>query len=186
MCSSDLHVRLAGHAAELQAASRDLLLAAVLAAVLLYLTVAAFYESLLLPLIVMLAIPFAAAGAIAGLLLCGQSLNIMSMIGLLFLSGIVVNHTVIFLDRVEMLRRAGVMEDDALRRAVTDRFRPVIMTTVTALLGMLPLALLGGDGVELRRPIAIVVIAGLITATCGTLLLLPLLHRAADRWRRHV
>jgi HAE1 family hydrophobic/amphiphilic exporter-1 len=179
------HLRFAGHAAELQAANRELLLAAVLAAILLYLTVAAFYESLLLPFIVMLAIPFAAAGAIGGLLLFAQSLNIMSMIGLLFLSGIVVNHSVIFLDRVEMLRRAGVAEDEALRRAVTDRFRPVIMTTLTALLGMLPLALLGGDGVELRRPIAIVIIAGLITATCGTLLLLPLLHRAAERWRSH-
>jgi HAE1 family hydrophobic/amphiphilic exporter-1 len=177
-------VRLAGHAAELQAANADFVLVAFIAVVLLYATVAAFYESLLLPLVVMLAVPFAAAGAMLGLLLSGQSLNVMSMIGLLFLSGIVVNHTVVLLDRVESLRRDGIPEREALRRAMSDRFRPVIMTTVTAILAMLPLAVIGGDGVELRRPIAIVVIAGLIAATCGTLLLVPLLHEAADKYRR--
>lgn len=177
------HVRLAGHAAELQAANVDFALAAVIAVVLLYATVAAFYESLVLPLVVMIAVPFAAAGAILGLLILGESLNVMSTIGLLFLSGIVVNHTIVLLDRVESLRRIGVAEHEAVRRAISDRFRPVIMTTATAILSMLPLAIIGGDGVELRRPIAIVVIAGLVAATCGTLLLVPLLHELTDKYR---
>jgi multidrug efflux pump subunit AcrB len=181
--SAGEYVRLAGHAAELQAANADFVLVAIVAIVLLYATVAAFYESLLLPLVVLLAVPFAAAGAMLGLLMSGESLNVMSMIGLLFLSGIVVNHTVVLLDRVESLRRAGVAEAEAVRRAINDRFRPVIMTTATTILGMLPLAIIGGDGVELRRPIAIVVIAGLVTATCGTLLLVPLLHEAAEKYR---
>jgi HAE1 family hydrophobic/amphiphilic exporter-1 len=176
-------VRLAGHAQELMDASAQLVLAAILAALLLYLAVAAFYESLLLPLLVMLALPFAAGGGLLALLITGQSLNVMSMIGLIFLGGVVVNHSVVLLDRVEQLRRAGVEEVDAILRAAADRYRPVLMTTITAILGMVPLALAGGDGVELRRVVAIVVIGGLLTATAGTLLLLPLLHRTIEPLR---
>ena len=176
-------IRVAGHARELADAYAQLRLAAILAIVLLYLTVAAFYESLLLPLLVMAALPFAAGGGLLSLLVTGQSLNVMSMIGLIFLGGVVVNHTVVLIDRAEQLRRAGVDELEAMRRAAADRYRPVMMTTVTAILGMLPLAILGGAGVELRRAVAIVVIGGLITATIGTLLLIPLLHRAIEPLR---
>jgi len=182
--SGSERIRVAGHARELEEAYAQLALAAILAVILLYLTVAAFYESLLLPLLVMVALPFAAGGGLAALLVTGQSLNVMSMIGLIFLGGVVVNHTVVLLDRAEQLRRAGVEEMEAIRRAAADRYRPVMMTTFTAILGMLPLALLGGDGVELRRAVAIVVIGGLVTATAGTLLLIPLLHRAIEPLRR--
>ncbi|MEK6375251.1 MAG: efflux RND transporter permease subunit [Acidobacteriota bacterium] len=177
-------IRLTGHARELRDAFGQMRLALLLASILLYLTVAAFYESLLLPLPVIAALPFAGAGALAALFVTGQSLNIMSLIGLIFLGGVVVNHTVVLLDRVEHLRAAGVAEDEALRRAAADRYRPVIMTTLTAIVGMLPLALFGGPGVELRRSIAVVVIGGLATATAGTLVLIPLLHRALEPLRR--
>jgi HAE1 family hydrophobic/amphiphilic exporter-1 len=177
-------LRVAGHARELRDAFAQMRLAFVLAAILLYLTVAAFYESLLLPLLVIAALPFAAGGALAALAATGQTLNVMSLIGLIFLGGVVVNHTVVLLDRVEQLRNQGVAEDDAVRRAARDRYRPVIMTTVTAILAMLPLAVAGGAGVELRRGIAVVVIGGLITATVGTLILIPLLHRAVEPLRR--
>lgn len=177
-------LRVAGHARELRDAFAQMRLAFVLAAILLYLTVAAFYESLLLPLLVIAALPFAAGGALAALAATGQTLNVMSLIGLIFLGGVVVNHTVVLLDRVEQLRNQGVAEDDAVRRAARDRYRPVIMTTVTAILAMLPLAVAGGAGVELRRGIAVVVIGGLITATIGTLILIPLLHRAVEPLRR--
>jgi HAE1 family hydrophobic/amphiphilic exporter-1 len=182
--SAGERVRVAGHARELRDAFGQMRLAFVLAAILLYLTVAAFYESLLLPLLVIAALPFAGGGALAALAATGQSLNVMSLIGLVFLAGIVVNHTVVLLDRVEQLRAGGVAEDDAVRRGARDRYRPVIMTTVTAILAMLPLALAGGEGVELRRGIAVVVIGGLITATIGTLVLIPLLHRAVEPLRR--
>jgi HAE1 family hydrophobic/amphiphilic exporter-1 len=177
-------IRLAGHARELHDAFAQMRLALLLAAFLLYLTVAAFYESFLLPLPVIAALPFAAAGALAALFLTGQTLNIMSLLGLIFLAGVVVNHTVVLLDRVEHLRAAGVPEDEAIRRAAADRYRPVIMTTLTAIVGMLPLAMFGGPGVELRRSIAVVVIGGLSTATLGTLVLIPLLHRALEPLRR--
>jgi hydrophobic/amphiphilic exporter-1 (mainly G- bacteria), HAE1 family len=177
-------IRLSGHARELADSFAQMRLALLLASILLYLTVAAFYESFLLPLPVIAALPFAAAGALAALFITGQTLNIMSLLGLIFLGGVVVNHTVVLLDRVEHLRAAGVPEDEAIRRAAADRYRPVIMTTLTAIVGMLPLAMFGGPGVELRRSIAVVVIGGLSTATIGTLVLIPLLHRALEPLRR--
>ena len=177
-------IRVAGHARELRDAFAQMRLALLLAAILLYLTVAAFYESLLLPLPVIAALPFAAAGAFVALLLTNQTLNLMSLLGLIFLGGVVVNHAVVLLDRAEHLRQDGVPEDEAIRRAAADRYRPVLMTTITAIAGMLPLALFGGPGVELRRSIAVVVIGGLATATVGTLVLIPLLHRALEPLRR--
>jgi HAE1 family hydrophobic/amphiphilic exporter-1 len=132
----------------------------------------------------MAALPFAAAGALVALLVTGQSLNVMSLIGLVFLGGVVVNHTVVLLDRAEQLRRTGIDAAEAMRAAAADRYRPVIMTTVTAILGMLPLAILGGPGVELRRAVAIAVTGGLVTATIGTLLIIPLLYVARATAKR--
>jgi HAE1 family hydrophobic/amphiphilic exporter-1 len=177
-------VRVAGHARELGDAFAQMQLAFVLVLVLLYLTIAAFYESLLLPLLVMAAIPFAAGGAFAALLITGQSLNVMSLIGLIFLGGIVVNHTIVLIDRAEQLRSAGEGEEEAIRAAAAERYRPVIMTTATAILGMIPLAIIGGDGAELRRAIAIAVTGGLIAATICTLIVIPILHRAIEPLRR--
>jgi HAE1 family hydrophobic/amphiphilic exporter-1 len=177
-------IRIAGHARELRDSFAQMRIAFVLVLVLLYLTIAAFYESLLLPLLVMAAIPFAAGGAFAALLVTGQSLNVMSLIGLIFLGGIVVNHTIVLIDRAEQLRAAGADEDDAIRAAAAERYRPVIMTTATAILGMIPLAIVGGDGAELRRAIAIAVTGGLVAATVCTLILIPLLHRALEPLRR--
>ena len=177
-------VRVAGHARELSDAFAQMRLAFVLVLALLYLTIAAFYESLLLPLLVMAAIPFAAGGAFAALLITGQSLNVMSLIGLIFLGGIVVNHTIVLIDRAEQLRAAGAEEEDAIRAAASERYRPVIMTTATAILGMIPLAIVGGDGAELRRAIAIAVTGGLVAATICTLIVIPLLHRALEPLRR--
>ncbi len=174
-------IRVAGHARELADAFAQMRVAFILAAILLYLTVAAFYESLVLPLLVMSALPFAGAGALVALVATGQSLNVMSLIGLVFLGGVVVNHTVVLIDRAEQLRKTGVPAIAAIRQAAADRYRPVIMTTVTALLGMLPLAILGGPGVELRRAVAVAVTGGLITATLGTLFVVPLLYRFLDR-----
>jgi HAE1 family hydrophobic/amphiphilic exporter-1 len=174
-------IRVAGHARELADSFAQMRVAFLLAAILLYLTVAAFYESLVLPLLVRSALPFAGAGALVALLVTGQSLNVMSLIGLVFLGGVVVNHTVVLLDRAEQLRKRGVAAAEAIRKAAADRYRPVIMTTVTSLLGMLPLAILGGPGVELRRAVAVAVTGGLITATIGTLFVIPLLYRSLDR-----
>ena len=85
---------------------------------------------------------------------------------------------------MEQLRATGVDEDDAVRAAARERYRPILMTTLTTLIGMLPLAIMGGDGVELRRALSITVIGGLVTSTFASLLLIPLLHRAVEPFRR--
>jgi HAE1 family hydrophobic/amphiphilic exporter-1 len=177
-------VRLVGQALELREAFSQMSTAFLLSAILLYLTIAAFYESFTLPLLVMTAIPIAITGGLAALLLTGQTLNVMSLVGILFLGGIVVNHTIVLVDRIEQERRRGTDESEAIRIAAADRYRPVMMTTLTAILGMLPLAAIGGDGVELRRAVATTVIGGLLTATAASLLLVPLLHRLVEPYRR--
>jgi HAE1 family hydrophobic/amphiphilic exporter-1 len=177
-------LRLAGQALEMREAFSQMAEALILSAILLYLTIAAFYESFALPLLVMAALPVAAAGGLGALLLTGQTLNIMSLIGIIFLAGIVVNHTIVLVDRIEQERRRGTEETIAIRAAAADRYRPVMMTTMTAILGMLPLAMIGGGGVELRRAVATTVIGGLLTATAASLLLVPLLHRIVEPYRR--
>jgi HAE1 family hydrophobic/amphiphilic exporter-1 len=177
-------LRLVGQALEMREAFSQMAIAFALSAILLYLTIAAFYESFALPLLVMAAIPIAIAGGLSALLLTGQTLNVMSLVGILFLGGIVVNHTIVLVDRIEQERRRGTDETDAIRLAAADRYRPIMMTTLTAILGMLPLAVVGGDGVELRRAVATTVIGGLLTATAASLLLVPLLHRMIEPYRR--
>ncbi len=176
--------RLAGEALEVKDAFTQLRLAFVLSLILMFLTIAGAYESLVLPPLIMVAVPFAAAGGVVALLITRQSLNMMSFIGLILLGGIVVNHTIVLLDRMEQLRATGVDEDDAVRAAARERYRPILMTTLTTLIGMLPLAIMGGDGVELRRALSITVIGGLVTSTFASLLLIPLLHRAVEPFRR--
>lgn len=177
-------VSLAGSALELQRAFAQLRFVAILSLVLCFLAVAVAYESLLLPLLNMSAVPVAFGGGLVLLALTGQSLNVMSFIGLIVLGGLVTNHAVVLVDRIEQLRVAGTDEEQSLRQAVAERYRPVIMTTLTTMLGMLPLALLGGEGQELRRALATAVLGGLATATLATLVLTPILHRALEPWRR--
>ncbi|MEM8930563.1 MAG: efflux RND transporter permease subunit, partial [Acidobacteriota bacterium] len=177
-------VRLAGETLELRRSFAQLRLALGLALVLVFLTVAALYESLRLPLVVLVTVPVAAAGAVGALAVTGQSLNVMSLLGFILLAGIVVNNALVLLHRVEQHRRTlPVIE--ALRAAAGERYRPILMTTLTTLLGMLPLALLGGEGVELRRALATTVTGGLTTSWAASLLVVPLVYRAlvGDRSR---
>jgi HAE1 family hydrophobic/amphiphilic exporter-1 len=180
----DEGIRLGGEPLERARAFSELRLALVLSIVLMFLAVAAVYESFLVPLLVLSILPVAAGGGFLLLAATGQGLDLMSFIGLILLGGIVVNHTVVLVDRIEQLRAAGSSEDEAIRGAARERYRPILMTTATTLLGMIPLALVGSEGIELRRPLASAVTGGLVTATFGSLLLVPLLHRLAERWRR--
>ncbi|HXI12403.1 MAG TPA: efflux RND transporter permease subunit [Thermoanaerobaculia bacterium] len=180
---ADESIRLGGEGLEISEAFAQLKLAFLLSLLLVFLTIAGSYESLVVPPLVMAAVPVAVGGGLLALLLTGQSLNMMSFIGLILLSGIVVNHTIVLIDRIEQLREAGEAEDDAIRDAAAERYRPILMTTLTTLLGMLPLALLGNEGVELRRSLATAVIGGLTTSTFASLLVVPLIHRLVEPLR---
>jgi HAE1 family hydrophobic/amphiphilic exporter-1 len=155
-----------------------------LALLLVYLILAAQFESFVHPIIIMGAVPFAGAGAVLGLVVTGTPVSVVVLIGGVVLAGIVVNNAILLVDRMNQLRRTqGLPLDESVRRAAADRLRPVVMTTLTTVLGLLPLALTGGEGAELRAPLAITVVSGLICATVLTLVVVPCAYALVERLR---
>ncbi len=181
--AADEQVAPGGQALELRRAFGQLRLALSLSLLLVFLTVAALYESLVTPLVVMTTVPVALGGALGLLALSGQSLNVLSFLGLILLAGIVVNNAIVLVHRIEDHLRAGSRVDEAVRQAGAERYRPILMTTLATVAGMLPLALLGGEGVELRRSLALAVIGGMSLSTFASLLLVPVLYRWTRRTR---
>ncbi|MEO6196056.1 MAG: efflux RND transporter permease subunit [Thermoanaerobaculia bacterium] len=181
--AADEQVAPGGQALELRRAFGQLRLALSLSLLLVFLTVAALYESLTTPLVVMTTVPVALGGALGLLAAAGQTLNVLSFLGLILLAGIVVNNAIVFVHRIEDHLRAGLRVDAAVRQAGAERYRPILMTTLTTVAGMLPLALLGGEGVELRRSLALAVIGGMTLSTFASLLLVPVLYRFVHRTR---
>ncbi|HWM93645.1 MAG TPA: efflux RND transporter permease subunit [Thermoanaerobaculia bacterium] len=168
-----------GQALELSRAFSQLRLALALSLLLVFLTVAALYESFRLPLVVMATVPVALGGALGLLAVTGQTLNILSFLGLILLAGVVVNNAIVLVHRIHERATRGEDMDDAIRAAARERYRPILMTTATTIAGMLPLALLPGEGVELQRALAITVIGGMVTSTFASLVLVPVLYRRA-------
>ena len=175
--SADEGLRLTGQAWEMRRSFGQLRLALGLALVLVFLTVAALYESLSVPLVVMVTVPVAAAGAFLALAGFGQSLNVMSFLGLVLLAGIVVNNAIVLIHRIVQLSDPAQDPREAIRRAAGERYRPILMTTITTLLGLVPLAMLGGEGIELRRALAVAVSGGLLASLLAALLVVPVLAR---------
>jgi hydrophobic/amphiphilic exporter-1 (mainly G- bacteria), HAE1 family len=173
-----------GSAEELSEAFRGLGFAIVLAVLLVYLILAAQFESFVLPLIVLGAIPLAAASATFGLWLSGTSLSVVVLIGVVVLAGIVVNNAILLVDRIQQLRAAGSESGPAIVQAGRDRLRPIVMTTATTVLGLLPLVVFGGDGAELRAPLAMTLISGLLGSTVLTLVVVPCAYRVLARGGR--
>jgi HAE1 family hydrophobic/amphiphilic exporter-1 len=181
--AADEQVAPGGQALELGRAFSQLRLALSLSLLLVFLTVAALYESLRTPLVVMTTVPVALGGALGLLALSRQTLNVFSFLGLILLAGIVVNNAIVLVHRIEDHLRAGEGLDRAVREAGAERYRPILMTTLATVAGMLPMALLGGEGVELRRSLALAVIGGMSLSTFASLLLVPVLYRWTHRAR---
>jgi HAE1 family hydrophobic/amphiphilic exporter-1 len=158
-------------------------LAIILAVFMVYLVMASQFESLLHPLVILFAVPFSAIGAIVALWLTATTVSIVVLIGAILLAGIVVNNAIILVDYTNQLRAAGMAKVQALREAGSVRLRPILMTTSTTVLGLLPMALGLGEGSELRAPMAITVVGGLLTSTILTLLLIPAIYNLLDRRR---
>jgi HAE1 family hydrophobic/amphiphilic exporter-1 len=138
---------------------------------------AAQFESLLYPFIIMFTVPLALMGAILGLRLTATPLSVIAGIGAIMLAGIVVNNGIVLVDRINQLRRGhqhGLRA--AVLRAGRERFRPILMTTATTVLGLTPMALGLGEGAELRSPLAITVISGLLLSTILTLIVVPVAY----------
>jgi HAE1 family hydrophobic/amphiphilic exporter-1 len=147
-----------------------------LAVILIYLILAAQFESFVAPLSIMISLPLSLVGVVALLFLTGDTLNIMSMIGLIMLMGLVTKNAILLVDYAKVLQRAGLGRKDALVEAGHTRLRPIIMTTMAMIFGMLPLALALGPGAEMRAPMARAVIGGLITSTLLTLVVVPVVY----------
>ncbi len=174
-------IRVAGSYEEQQRSSRALGFAFLLAILLVYMVLAAQYESFRDPLIVMLSVPMAATGVFVILALTGTTLNVQSYVGCIMLGGIVVNNAVLLVDQTSQLRREGAALRTAIVEAGRRRLRPILMTTSTTALALVPLALGIGEGADAQAPLARAVLGGLVGSTMFTLLLVPaayaLMHR---------
>ena len=171
-----LRVEIGGENEEMRKGFRELALAFLLAVLLVYMLLAAEFESLLHPFIILLAVPLAAVGATLALWVMGAGLNTMSLIGMVILVGIVDNDAVVKVDFINQMRREGMSRRDAIFAAGHARLRPIVMNTITAALGLLPMALGLGPGAELQAPLAIAVFGGLISATALTLVVIPVAY----------
>jgi HAE1 family hydrophobic/amphiphilic exporter-1 len=171
-----LRVEIGGANEERDRSFRDLTFAFALALLLVYMILAAQFESFIHPFTILLSVPLATVGAALALFITGQGLNTMSLIGLVILVGIVVNDAIVKVDFINQMRARGMVLREAILEAGRVRLRPIVMTTVTTVLGLTPMALGIGRGADLRAPLAIAVIGGLISATALTLIVVPVAY----------
>jgi HAE1 family hydrophobic/amphiphilic exporter-1 len=157
-----------------------------LSPILIYMLLAALYESLVLPFAVLLAQPLAVLGALVALLLGGSTINLFSMIGLVLLIGLVSKNGILLIDRTEKNRREGLSAVEALAEAGRVRLRPILMTSMTLVVAMLPIALSTSSGSEYRSPLALVLIGGMASSTVLTLLIVPTLYTVLDGVRERL
>jgi len=170
-----------GQSEEWETSSRSLYLALGLSIFLVYVIMASQFESLMYPLIILISIPLALVGVVWTLLLLDVPVSVLVILGLILLAGIVVNNAIVLVDYTGQLKERGHSTDDALALAGQVRLRPILMTTLTTVLGLVPMALGLGDGSELRTPMAITVIAGLSFSTLLTLVVIPTIYAGVDR-----
>jgi HAE1 family hydrophobic/amphiphilic exporter-1 len=178
---TDIDMRMGGQGQELGESIRSLLFAFTLAIFLVYLVMASQFESLLHPFVILFTIPLALVGAVAALLMTGSPASVVVFIGLILLVGLVVKNAIILIDKVNQLREEGVAKRTALVEGARSRLRPIVMTTMTAVFGFMPLALAFGEGAEVRSPMAITVIGGLLVSTLLTLVVIPVVYDLLDR-----
>jgi multidrug efflux pump subunit AcrB len=170
----------AGNAESMQEGMDQFGVALGLAVLVIYMVLAAQFESLVHPLTVMLALPLAMVGALGGLLATGQTLNLFSLIGILLLFGLVTKNSILLVDYANQLRESGLDKREAMARAAPVRMRPVLMTALSMIFGVLPAALGIGPGSESRAPMAVATAAGMLSSTLLTLLVVPVFYLLFD------
>jgi HAE1 family hydrophobic/amphiphilic exporter-1 len=174
-------IKMGGERKEMEESFKDLKFALILAILLVYMIMAAQFESLWQPFVIMFTVPLSLIGVSFILFLTHTTLNVVAMLGFIILGGIVVNNGIVLIDHVNGLRKEGLLPFDAVVKGGQNRLRPIMMTAMTTILGLMPLALGFGEGSELRAPMAITVIGGLFSSTFLTLLVIPNLYLLALR-----
>ena len=173
-------IEYAGPNKEMVEAFTDLALALVLAIILVYMILAIQFDALLTPFIIMFSIPPTLIGVVLGLLLTGRTFNVVTFIGVIMLAGIVVNNAIVLVDYINTLRERGLERREAVLRGGQTRLRPILMTTLTTVLALIPLTLGIGEGAELSSPMATAVVFGLSFSTLITLVLIPVMYTILD------
>lgn len=172
----DYSIRLTGESEEMHASFESIRNAIIAAFMLVYMIMAALFESLWQPFVIMFTIPLAVIGVAWGLLITKTSLNVYVLMGFAMLGGIVVNNAIVLIDCINLFISRGMSVQEATVYASRVRLRPILMTALTTILGLIPMALLGGEGAELRAPMAITVMSGLLIATFLTLVVIPTIY----------
>jgi HAE1 family hydrophobic/amphiphilic exporter-1 len=172
---------LSGQSEDMNDSFRSLQFVLLLAIFLVYLVMASQFESLVHPFVILLTIPLAIIGAVWALWITGTTVNVVAYIGLIMLAGIVVNQSIVLIDAVNQARERGLSKRDAIVEAGRVRLRPILITKLTTILGLLPMALGIGEGAEVRAPMAITVIGGVLLTTFLTLLVIPVVYSVLDR-----
>lgn len=160
---------------------QGLTFALILSIILVYMVMASQFESLRHPFTILLTIPLAGVGCIVAFLLVGTSLNMMAFIGIIMLGGIAVNNSILIVDAANRLKEQGYDVKEALMQAAQQRIRPIVMTSITTILALLPMCFGFGEGASLRSPMALAVIGGLVTSTIMTLVVIPCVYYIIDR-----
>lgn len=177
----DVSFVIGGQNREMQTSLQSLIFALCLAVFLVYIVMASQFESFVHPFVIIFTIPLALIGVLFILFVTGISFSVVVFLGLIMLAGIVVNNAIVFVDYINHLRASGRSRTDAIVQAGSVRLRPILMTTATTVLGLLPMALGLGEGSEIRTPMAITVVAGLISSTALTLIVIPTVYSLLDR-----
>ena len=175
-----LSVLIKGQSEDMQQAFSSMKFALILAVFLVYLVMASQFESLIHPFVILFTIPLALIGSILALYLTNTTINVVALIGLIMLAGIVVNNGIVLIDLINQYREAGQEKYLAILKGGKDRLRPIIMTALTTILGLIPMALGFGEGSEIRTPMAITVIGGMLVATLLTLVVIPVMYSLLD------
>ena len=179
-------ITVGGEEEQRQESMRSLMFALLLSIVLVYMVLASQFESLLHPFTILLTIPLAVVGAVLLFWITGMTINIMGVIGMVMLVGIAVNNSIILVDRISQIKQSGVDLREAIVQAGQQRIRPIIITSLTTILALLPLSLSIGEGAALRAPMAIAVIGGLLTSTVMSLLVIPCVYYLFERLKMRV
>jgi HAE1 family hydrophobic/amphiphilic exporter-1 len=174
--SPDYSVTMAGQSLEQDVAFSSMIFAIVLAVFLVYLVMASEFESFVKPLIIMFTIPLAIIGVVIVGVAAGMSINVIVLIGIIILAGVIVNNAIVLVDYIGQLQAQGLPKREAIRKAAQVRWRPILMTTITTVLGLLPMALSTAEGFEIRIPLALTLIGGLTFGTFLTLVFIPLVY----------
>lgn len=174
-------IRIGGMQEMINESLDELYFAVGLAVVLVFLVMAAQFESFIQPLIIMVSIPLALIGSLFALWITGNNLGIISMIGMIVLVGVVVNNAIVLVEFINHRRREGALVQEAVRQACIVRLRPILMTTITTVLGLMPLAMGWGEGAEFQRSLAVTVIGGLTSSTILTLFVVPIIYSLVQK-----